>query len=216
MTKIRVHNFSVSLDGYAAGPDQTLDNPLGVGGERLHKWAVATAAFQRLLGTPGVGTEGLDSDFIARGDEGIRATVMGRNMFGPIRGGWGDESWRGWWGDTPPFHHDVFVLTHQPRASFTMDGDTTFHFVTEGLDAALDAARAAAGDGDIRIGGGVATIQQCLRIGVIDDLHVAIVPILLGRGERLFANLDGAPPYECVELVSSDAVTHVRLAPVKG
>lgn len=208
-----MHNLAVSLDGYAAGPNQSPENPLGEGGMRLHGWAFATRSFRELQGTEGGGAEGLDDAFIKAGDTGIGATIMGRNMFGPIRGGWGDESWKGWWGPNPPYHHPVFVLTHHPRDPITMEGGTTFHFVTEGIEAALERAFDAAGGADVRIGGGPATIQQYLRAGLVDELHVAIVPILLGGGERLLDSLDGAVAgYRCVELVSSPAVAHVRLA----
>jgi dihydrofolate reductase len=211
MAKVRVHNFSISLDGYGAGPDQNVDHPLGVGGNRLHTWVFKTRGGRQMLGQPG-GDEGVDNDFWMRGDEGIGATVMGRNMFGPIRGPW-EEEWKGWWGDKPPYHHPVFVLTHHPHDPIPMDGGTTFHFVTDGIDAALEQAVAAAGDQDIRIGGGVATIQQYLAAGLVDDLHVAIAPVLLGAGERLFDNLDsGEKRYECVELVSTPNVVHVQLA----
>jgi dihydrofolate reductase len=213
MPKLRVHNISISLDGYAAGPDQSLQNPLGIGGERLHEWAFATRTFSTTHGTESGDAEGLDDQFIARGDAGIGATIMGRNMFGPIRGEWGDEKWTGWWGDDPPFHHPVFVLTHHPQPSITMQGGTTFHFVADGIEAALAKAFEAAKGKDVRIGGGPSTIQQYLRAGLIDELHVAVVPILLGRGERLFEHLDaGWAGYECVEFVSSPAVAHVRLA----
>jgi dihydrofolate reductase len=212
MPKLRVHNLATSLDGYAAGPDQDLDNPLGVGGTRLHDWAFATRAFRKMHGMDG-GEETADDRFIAEGDLGIGATIMGRNMFGPIRGSWGDDQWKGWWGDDPPYHHDVFVLTHHAHAPITMQGGTTFYFVTDGISAALDRAFDAADGNDVRIGGGPATIQQYLRAGLVDEMHVAIVPVLLGRGERLFDNLDGAAAgYECVELVSSPSVVHVRLA----
>jgi dihydrofolate reductase len=183
-----------------------------VGGTRLHEWAFATRSGRRTHGLEG-GDEGLDDEFVARGEIGIGATVMGRNMFGPIRGPWSSEEWTGWWGDDPPFHHPVFVLTHHPRSSIPVRGGTTFHFVDDGIDAALERALAAADGADVRIGGGVATIQQYLRAGLIDDLHLAIVPIVLGRGERLFDHLGGGPfGYECVELVSSPTVAHVRLA----
>ena len=212
MPKVRVHNLAVSLDGYMAGPDQSLDNPLGVGGTRLHEWVFETRGGRQMMGEEG-GTEGIDNDFWARGDVGIGATIMGRNMFGPIRGPWGDEQWKGWWGDEPPYHHPVFVLTHHPRPPIQMQGGTTFHFVDDGIEAALQRAIEAAGGSDVRIGGGAATIQQYLRAGLIDEMHVAIVPILLGAGERLFDNLGDAPEgYECVELASSPAVAHVRLA----
>jgi dihydrofolate reductase len=212
MPKLRVHNFSVSLDGYAAGPDQGLDHPLGVGGERLHEWAFPTRTFRKMQGMDG-GAKGLDDRFAAQGDVGIGATVMGRNMFGPIRGSWDDEHWKGWWGKHPPYHHPVFVLTHHPREPIPMQGGTTFHFVDGGIDAALRLAFEAADGRDVRLGGGVSTLQQCLRAGLVDEMHLAIAPVLLGRGERLFDNLDGGPVgYECVELASSPAVVHARLA----
>ena len=212
MPKLRVHNVSISFDGYAAGPDQSLDNPLGVGGPPLHDWVFATRSGQRMLGAEG-GDVGLDDDFIARGTEGIGATVMGRNMFGPIRGPWHDESWTGWWGDNPPFHHQVFVLTHHPRPPLAMQGGTTFHFVDDAAEAVLEQAFSAANGADVRLGGGAATIQQYLRAGLVDELHVVVVPILLGSGERLFDHLDGGPHgYRCVEFVSSASVAHVRFA----
>ena len=209
MSRLRVHNFAVSIDGYGAGPDQSLDNPLGVGGEGLHNWVFETRKWREMIGTEG-GGEGVDNDFLAKGDEGIGATIMGRNMFGPIRGSWGDEGWTGWWGNNPPYHHPVFVLTHHQQPPIAMDGGTTFNFVTDGIEAALEQARIAADGRDIRLGGGAATIQQYLRAGLIDEMHVAIVPILLGGGERLFDNLDGPVGYECVELVSSPSVVHAR------
>jgi dihydrofolate reductase len=216
MPKLRVHNVSLSLDGYAAGPAQSIDDPLGVGGEQLHEWAFATHHIREMMGMEG-GAEGVDDRFAAAGDLGIGATVMGRNMFGPIRGAWPDESWRGWWGDEPPYHHEVFVLTHHPRASIPMEGGTTFHFVDGGIHDALDQAFAAAGGKDVRLGGGASTIQQYLRAGLIDELHLAIAPVFLGSGERLFDNLDGGPVgYECAELVSSPAAVHMRLVRSDG
>jgi dihydrofolate reductase len=210
MPILRVHNFAISLDGYAAGPNQDIDNPLGVGGLGLHEWVFATRAWNRRQGVDG-GNEGLDDQFLSAGDVGIGATIMGRNMFGPIRGPWKDEQWTGWWGDDPPYHHPVFVLTHHPHASIAMKGGTTFHFVTEGIEAALERAFEAANGDDVRLGGGAATIQQFFRAGLIDEMHVAIVPILLGSGERLFDHLDGVGiGYRCVELVSSPAVVHAR------
>lgn len=208
-----MHNISVSLDGYAAGPDQSVDNPLGVGGEGLHEWAFATRTGREMHGMDG-GDEGLDDGFLAEGDAGIGATIMGRNMFGPVRGPWRDDKWTGWWGDDPPYHHPVFVLTHHPRPDIPMQGGTTFHFVADGIEAALEKAFDAADGKDVRIGGGAATIQQYLKAGLIDYMHIAIVPILLGGGERLFDNLnDWADGYECVELVGSSSVAHVRLTP---
>lgn len=209
--KLRVHNFSLSLDGYAAGSNQSADHPLGVGGHRLHEWAFATRTFRQMHGMDG-GGEDLDDSFAARGQVGIGATIMGRNMFGPIRGPWSDDNWKGWWGDNPPFHHPVFVLTHHARPSITMKGGTTFHFVTDGIRAALDRALDAASGNDVGVGGGAATIQQYLRAGLIDDMHVVIVSILLGSGERLFDHLDGGPfGYKCVEFLGSPSVVHVRV-----
>jgi dihydrofolate reductase len=209
MAKLCVRNVSISLDGYAAGPDQSLDEPLGVDGERLHDWMFPTRTWRKMIGEDG-GEEGIDDGFMARGDVGIGATVMGRNMFGPVRGAWPDESWTGWWGDEPPYHHPVFVLTHHPRQPVTMRGGTTFHFVTDGIEAALARAFEAAGGRDVRLGGGAATIRQYLRAGLVDELDLAIVPILLHGGERL---LDGGTAgYRCVEFTPSPAVAHVRLA----
>jgi dihydrofolate reductase len=187
--KLRVHNVAVSVDGYAAGPDQSLDNPLGVGGTRLHDWVFQTQLGRAMIGSDG-GESGADNDFFAAGEAGIGATVMGRNMFGPIRGSWGDDHWRGWWGDNPPYHHPVFVLTRYPHEPIEMAGGTTFHFVTEGIEAALSLAFDAAAGDDVRLGGGAATIRQYLQAGLVDELHLAIVPIVLGRGERLFGDLD--------------------------
>ena len=210
MPKLRVHNFSISMDGYAAGPEQGVDNPLGVRGLELHEWVFKNRYWRQGQGEEG-GEEGVDDRFLVAGDEGIGATVMGRNMFGPIRGPWKDEQWRGWWGDNPPYHHPVFVLSHHPQAPITMQGGTTFNFVSDGIEAALDRAFEAAGGRDVRLGGGAATIQQYLRARLVDEMHLAIVPVLLGRGERLFDNLQGGPVgYECVELGSSDSVVHAR------
>jgi dihydrofolate reductase len=213
--KLRVHNLAMSLDGYAAGPDQDIDNPLGVGGPGLHEWVFATRTGRQMFGTEGgdAGDEGIDDAFVAQGDVGIGATIMGRNMFGPIRGPWGNDEWTGWWGENPPYHHPVFVLTHHSHPPIAMQGGTTFHFVEDGIEAALERAFDAAGGKDVRLGGGAATVQQYLRAGLVDDMHVVIVPILLGSGERLFDHLDGAADrYECVEFVSSPSVAHVRLS----
>jgi dihydrofolate reductase len=213
MPKLRVHCLAMSVDGYVAGPDQDLEHPLGVGGPRLHEWVLATRTGRRMIVGGEGGEEGVDDDFVARGFTGIGATVMGRNMFGPIRGAWPNDDWKGWWGDEPPFHHPVFVLTHHPRASIAMDGGTTFHFVTDGIEDALERAFEAADGADVRLGGGAATVQQYLRAGLVDDLHVVIVPVLLGKGERLFAGFGGGPEgYECVEFSASPAVAHVRFA----
>ena len=212
MPKLRVHSVAISLDGYVAGPDQDLENPIGLGGSALHEWVFKSRFGRSMFGQEG-GDEGIDNDFLMRGDVGIGATIMGRNMFGPIRGGWGDDSWKGWWGDEPPYHHPVFVLTHHPHEPIPMQGGTTFNFVTDGIESALKQAFAAANGGDVRLGGGASAVQQYLRAGLIDELHLAIVPVLLGGGERLFDNLNGGPSgYECVEVVSSPNVTHVRLA----
>jgi dihydrofolate reductase len=213
MAKLRVHNLATSLDGYAAGPTQSLNNPLGVGGEGLHTWVFETRTGRQMIGADG-GDEGIDDTFIAVGDTNIGATIMGRNMFGPIRGAWGDDEWTGWWGDNPPYHHPVFVLTHHPRPSIEMQGGTTFHFVTDGVEAALRRAFDAADGRDVRLGGGVSTVQQYLRAGLVDEMHLAIVPILLHKGERVFDDPDGDgfTGYRCVEFVPSPAVAHVRLA----
>jgi dihydrofolate reductase len=200
----------MSLDGYVAGPNQDVDNPLGVGGPALHEWVFKTRTGRQMLGEPD-GDQGLDDRFMVRGTEGIGATIMGRNMFGPIRGQWADEQWTGWWGDDPPFHHPVFVLTHHARPPVSKKGGTTFHFVTDGIESALARAFEAAQGRDVRLGGGASTVKQYLRAGLVDDIHVAIVPVLLGGGERLF-DLDVSGDYECVEFVSSPSVCHVRLA----
>ena len=211
MTKLRVHSFAISIDGYGAGPDQSLDKPLGVGGVALHEWAFATRTFHKMFGQEG-GSTGADDDFAARGFSNIGAWIMGRNMFGPIRGVWPDDNWKGWWGDKPPYHAPVFVLSHHPRAAITMAGGTSFHFVTDGIHAALDRARESAGGQDIRLGGGVATIRQYLRVGLIDEMHLAIAPALLGTGEHLFAGLDiVALGYRCSEHVATASATHVVL-----
>jgi dihydrofolate reductase len=209
--KLRVHCFAISLDGYGAGPGQDRANPLGVGGLALHEWSHATRTFCRMFGREG-GTTGVDDDFTARGFDGIGAWILGRNMFGPVRGPWPDDSWKGWWGDNPPYHVPVFVLTHYPRPSIAMGGGTTFHFVTDGIEAALRRAADAADGRDIRLGGGVATIRQYLQAGLIDEMHVAISPTFLGSGEPLFAGLD-VPKlgYRCSRHVATPNVTHVVL-----
>ena len=212
MTRVRVESFTVSLDGYGAGPDQSLENPLGVGGTDLHPWLWPTRTFQRHLFGKDEGTTGVDDDFAARGFAGVGAWILGRNMFGPVRGDWAGSDWKGWWGDTPPYHVPVFVLTHHAREAIEMQGGTTFHFVTGGHREALDRAREAAAGKDVRIGGGPATVRQYLRDGLIDELHLALAPVLLGRGEPLFAGIDlRALGYACVESVASDKATHVVL-----
>ncbi len=209
MPKLRVHTFAVSLDGYGAGPDQSLEAPLGVGGQAMHQWFFPTRTFQRMFGK-GEGTTGIDDAFAARGFENVGAWIMGRNMFGPVRGPWPDESWRGWWGDNPPYHVPAFVLTHHARPPLTMEGGTVFHFVTGGIEEALARAKEAAGPRDVRVGGGVATIRQYLMAGLIDEMHVTVSPVLLGRGEPLFAGIDlPRLGYEVTEHVPSEKTTHV-------
>lgn len=212
MTRLRVECFTISLDGYGAGPNQDLASPLGVGGEDLHQWLLPTRTLQRTLFGKEGGTTGLDDDFASRGFRNVGAWILGRNMFSPTRGPWRDMSWKGWWGDNPPYHVPVFVLTHHERAPIEMEGGTTFHFVTGGIREALEQARAAAGGRDVRVGGGANTIQQYLREGLIDELHIAISPVLLGAGERLFEGVDlRMLGYECVEFAASEKATHVVL-----
>lgn len=209
MSMLRVESFSISVDGYGAGPNQSVENPLGVGGESLHEWVVATRTFQKVHGDEG-GSTGVDNDFAARGFRNIGAWIMGRNMFGPIRGPWPDDKWRGWWGKNPPYHTPVFVLTHHPRQSFSMEGGTTFHFITDGIHRALERAVAAAKGLDVRLGGGVSTIKQYLRARLIDEMHFAVAPVLLGSGESLFADLDlPSLGYRCVEHVATPRATHL-------
>lgn len=212
MSKVRVSSFSISVDGYGAGPAQSLENPIGIGGLALHEWAFATRTFQRLHGKDG-GTSGIDEDFAARGFQNVGAWILGRNMFGPVRGAWPDDSWKGWWGDAPPYHVPVLVLTHHAREPLVMQGGTTFYFVTDGIEGALQKARKLANGKDVRIGGGVATIQQYLRAGLIDELHIAICPVLLGSGERLFGDIDLVKlGYRCSEHIASERATHVVLS----
>ena len=211
MSKLRVESFSMSIDGFSAGPDQSLENPMGIGGQALHEWAFPTATIQQMFGNE-AGSTGVDNDFAARGFRHIGAWILGRNMFGPIRGPWPDSSWKGWWGDNPPYHAPVFVLTHQARDSITMEGGTTFHFITDGIHSALARAKEAANGLDVRVGGGAATIQQYLRAGLVDGLHIVIAPILLGSGEKLFADIDlRSLGFQCVEHVATHKATHVVL-----
>lgn len=211
MSKLRVAAFTLSIDGYGAGPDQSLDNPLGRIGEGLHRWMIPTDTFQKMYGKDG--TAGTDDDFARRSFDNVGAWIMGRNMFGPVRGPWPDESWRGWWGETPPYHVPVFVLTHHARPPLEMAGGTVFHFVTGGIHEALERARAAAGGKDVRIGGGVSTVRQYLEAGLIDEMHLAISPVLLGGGESLLAGIDlPALGFEVVEHVSTPHALHVVLA----
>jgi dihydrofolate reductase len=211
MPRLRVHSFSLSFDGFGAGPAQDADNPLGVGGLSLHEWMYGTRTFQNLFGD-GKGETGIDDDFAARGFENIGAWILGRNMFSPMRGPWLDESWKGWWGDNPPYHTDVFVLTHHPRSPVVMEGGTTFHFVTEGIREALARAQTAARGKDVRLGGGVETIRQYLRAGLVDEMHLAISPVVLGSGEHLLGGLDlKALGYEITQYEPSPAATHFVL-----
>ncbi len=211
MTKLRVHSIGISVDGFAAGPNQDLANPLGAGGATVHQWAFATRTFQQMIGGEG-GATGVDDDFMARGFANIGAWIIGRNMFGPVRGPWPDDTWKGWWGDNPPFHTPVFVLTNHPRVSVAMDGGTVFHFVTDGIVAALARATEAAQGRDIRLGGGVVTIRQYLRASLIDEMHLAIAPVLLGSGEHLLAGIDATKlGYQCSEHVGTANATHVVL-----
>jgi dihydrofolate reductase len=215
MPKLRVHSLAISIDGYGAGPSQDLDNPLGVGGIALHKWMFPTRTFQQMLGNDG-GSTGKDDEFAARGFNNVGAWIMGRNMFGPIRGPWPDNNWKGWWGDNPPYHTPVFVVTNHPRQSIDMAGGTTFHFVTDGIHAALQRAADAAEGRDVRLGGGIATIRQYLRAGLVDEMHLAISPILLGSGENLLVGIDATKlGYRCSEHVPTPNATHVILTKLR-
>lgn len=212
MSIIRVSAFSISLDGYSAGPNQSLEAPLGVRGPELFEWFFSTRTWRQMHGQEG-GSTGPDNEWAQRGMENVGAWILGRNMFGPVRGPWPDDSWKGWWGEEPPYHVPAFVLTHHPRKSLEMKGGTTFHFVTDGIEAALKRAKEAAKDKDVRIGGGVATVQQYLRARLIDELHLAVRPILMGAGENLFAGLDMAKlGYRCTEHISTELALHVKLS----
>jgi dihydrofolate reductase len=212
MSKLRISCFAMSIDGYGAGPDQSLANPMGVGAMALHEWAFSTRTFQRMFGDPDGGATGIDDDYATRGFHNVGAWILGRNMFGPVRGPWPDDSWKGWWGDEPPYHVPVFVLTHFPREPLVMKGGTTFHFVTDGIHAALERAKAAAQGLDVRLGGGVAAIRQYLQAGLVDEMHLAIAPVVMGAGERL---LDGiALPglgLRCTEHAGTAHAMHVVL-----
>ena len=211
MAKVRVAAFSVSLDGYGAGREQSLAAPLGIGGEQLHAWAWPTRTFQAMFGNGG-GTNGVDEEFAGASFAGVGAWILGRNMFGPVRGPWPDDSWKGWWGDDPPYHVPTFVLTHHARAPIEMKGGTTFVFVTDGIHAALAQARAAAGAKDVRIGGGVSTVRQYVEAGLVDEMHLAISNALLGRGEHFFAGLDlPARGFSVARREATDLATHVVL-----
>jgi dihydrofolate reductase len=210
VAKLRV-NITMSLDGYVAGPEQSLEDPLGKGGEALHTWMVVTRSFREQHGSGEGGTTGLDDERAAAWNENVGAGIMGRNMFGPVRGPWGDDDWRGWWGDDPPYHYPVFVLTHHARPPLEMEGGTTFHFVTDGIEAALERAFEAAAGKDVIVGGGASTAQQYLRAGLVDELEVHVPPVLLGGGERLFDDIGGGTAgLELVDLVASPAVAHYR------
>jgi dihydrofolate reductase len=219
MSRLRVNAFGISIDGYGAGPGQDLDNPMGVGGMALHKWVFGTKTFQNMsrdfagsLTGDEVGRQDEDDAFAARGFANVGAWILGRNMFGPVRGPWPDDSWKGWWGTKPPYHVPVFVLTHHARAPLTMEGGTTFHFVTDGIHAALKRAKEAAHGMDVRLGGGTATIREYLTAGLIDEIHLAISPVLIGRGEHLFAGIDAVSlGYKCTEYVCTARATHVVL-----
>jgi dihydrofolate reductase len=212
MSKVIVGAFSISIDGFGAGPRQDLKNPLGIRGMELHDWFFPTQVFKNMQGQAG-GSKGIDNDFAARSFENVGAWILGRNMFGPVRGPWKDDSWKGWWGDNPPYHTDVFVLTHHERASLAMQGGTTFHFVTGGVEPAMNMAKAAAAGKDVRIGGGVSTIRQFLTAGLIDEMHLAISPVLLGEGEHLFSGINlpslGFAPSRTV---CGEHATHVLLS----
>ncbi len=212
MSKLRVKCFAMSLDGFSAGPDQDLQNPLGVNGPRLMEWFFPTRVFRAMQGA-GDGETGIDNGLAEQGMANFGAWILGRNMFGPVRGSWPDESWKGWWGDEPPYHTPVFVLTHHARPPITMAGGTVFHFVTDGIHSALQQAREAADGRDIRVGGGVATVRQYLREGLIDDLHLAVRPVLLGKGENLLRDLDlPALGYACTHSVTGERANHVFLS----
>jgi dihydrofolate reductase len=211
VARVRVLSFAVSIDGYGAGPNQDLRNPLGVGGPELMEWFFPTHVWRSMHGQ-GEGEKGTDNAMAEKGFAGIGAWILGRNMFGPVRGAWPDESWKGWWGEEPPYHTPVFVLTHHARAPLAMKGGTEFRFVTGGIHAALEQAKAAAGGRDVRIGGGVATVRQYLSAALIDELHLALRPVLLGSGEHLLGGIDlRALGYECAEHVAGERALHVFL-----
>ncbi len=209
MSKVTVAAFTVSIDGYGAGPEQTLDTPLGKGGEELHKWLLPTKTFQQMIGKES-GTEGIDNDFAVKSFENMGAWIMGRNMFGPIRGPWPNDQWKGWWGKNPPYHVPVFVLTHHARDPIMMEGGTVFHFVTDGIESALTQAREAAKGKNIRIGGGVSTVRQYLQAGLLDEMHIAISPRFLGSGENLFSGIDLVKlGFTEIETISTEQAMHV-------
>jgi dihydrofolate reductase len=211
MTKVIVSGFSLSIDGYGAGPEQSRKDPLGKRGEELHTWHVATRTFQTMIGKTG-GTEGIDNDYAARSMAGFGAFILGRNMFGPIRGDWPDDLWKGWWGANPPYHAPTFILTHHAREPIEMEGGTVFHFVTEGIEAALAQAKAAADSRHVKIGGGVSTVRQYLQSGLVDEVHFAIAPVAFGQGEAMFPGLDlPALGFRVTEHAATDDATHIVL-----
>lgn len=212
MGKVKVAGFAVSMDGFSAGPDQSLENPLGVRGPELMQWFFPTRTFRAMLGQSD-GEDGEDERFARASGAGFGAHILGRNMFGPVRGPWPDDQWKGWWGEEPPYHAPTFILTHHPRAPIEMAGGTTFHFVTDGVVSALEQAKAAARDLDVKIGGGVSTVRQYLQAGLIDEMHLAFSPVFLGRGEALFEGIDlAALGFEVVETVRAERATHIRLS----
>lgn len=212
MSKVRVNCFSISLDGFAAGPNQSLENPLGERGPELHNWFFPTRTFQTTVLGQSDGSTGVDNDMAERSFENVGSWILGRNMFGPVRGPWPDDSWKGWWGDTPPYHCDVFVLTHHPRKSFAL-ADTTFHFVTDGIHSAMDKAKASAKGKDVRIGGGASAIRQFLQAGLIDEMHLAIGPVVLGKGEPLLQGIDlPALGFINVKLIHGESASHYWLS----
>lgn len=207
--KVSVLSFGISLDGFAAGPRQGLENPLGVGGMAIMEWFLPTRVWRSMQGQEG-GETGVDNRMAERGFANVGAWVLGRNMFGPVRGPWPDDSWKGWWGDEPPYHVPVYVVTHYPRPPLPMKGGTEFRFVTEGIESALEQAKAAAGTGDVRIGGGASTVRQYLQAGLIDEMHLALRPVFMGAGEPLWQGLDmRALGYECAEVIPGERATHV-------
>jgi dihydrofolate reductase len=212
MSELKVSSFTISLDGFGAGANQSLENPMGEGAQMLHQWFRGTRTFQRMMGNESKGVGGPDDDFAARGFANIGAWILGRNMFGPVRGPWPDDEWKGWWGEEPPYHVPVFVLTHHPRPPLEMKGGTTFYFVTDGIESAYAQARKAANGKDVRLGGGVQAVREFLRAGLIDEMHLAISPVLLGAGESLFAGLDlPSLGFRCTEHVPTASATHIVL-----
>ncbi len=212
MTRVKVCGFSISLDGFGAGIEQSLQDPLGKRGEELHEWFFPTTTFRAMVGKEG-GSSGVDERYAAASMSGFGAFILGRNMFGPIRGEWPDDVWKGWWGANPPYHAPTFILTHYPRAPIVMEGGTTFYFVTEGIEAALEQAKAAAGSLDVKIGGGVSTVRQYLRIGAVDTMHLAVSPVVIGRGEPLFEGMDlPALGYKVTKQEAGELATHIMLS----